>query len=285
MKYLKYFQIYESVEMPEFINQDKLKYLFLKNEDFANGDVHQAIIDLAHDEWHKNKDWGYGDACNWLQKNFGNLALLAMYLGKYNYQVGNGGHSQYFYNGYASSDSKGFSSNYEDIDNHENFVELFKQLNLYNLLPSGKEAYDIISKFELDLIDEVEKCDYCGGNGEEECSNCSGDGNIECDVCDGQGEDEEGNRCDNCDGKGSIECGDCEGRGGYTCEECDGQGEVETGNKIPETRAWNTLDDKWYKINDKLMEEFNDYLKNLTLDGEKMTDLIEFAKSSQTYNL
>lgn len=289
MRHLKHinelFQIFESVEVSEFINQDKLKYLLLKDKDFAEGDVHQAIIDLAHDEWHKNKDWGYEDACNWLQKTFGNLALFAMYLGKYNYQVCNGGHAQYFDNGYASSESKGFSSNYEDIDKHEHFVELFKQLNLDNLLSSGKEAYNIISEFKLDLSDEVETCYSCGGDGEEECRFCSGDGNIDCDVCGGEGEDEEGNKCENCDGNGNIECEDCEGKGRFRCENCDGQGDVETGNKVPKTCMWERLDDRWYKINDKFMDEFNNYLKSLTLDDEKIPDLIELADKTQKYNL
>ena len=33
------------------------------------------------------------------------------------------------------------------------------------------------------------------------------------------------------------------------------------------------------------MEEFNEYLKSLTINGEKIEDLIPLAKSTQNYNL
>lgn len=275
----------EDVKTPEFINQDKLKNLLLKDEEFAQGDVHQAIIDLAHDEWQKHNNWDYGDVCNWLHKNFGNLALVAMYFGKYNYQVCNGGHLQYFSNGYASEKTSGNGSDYEDIENHDKFVELFNQLDLNNLLPSGDDIYNIISNFELDLSDEIENCYNCSGNGEIDCYACDGTGNMDCDACNGEGEDDDGNECDNCNGDGNIQCSDCDGRGSDKCEECDGTGEVETGNKIPETSDWEKLDSRWYEINDKAMKEFNNYLKSLTLDGENISDLIELAKNTQAYNL
>jgi hypothetical protein len=280
----EFFHLNEDVKTPEFLNQEKLKELLLNNEDFAKGDVHQALVDLPHDEWDKRKDWNYEDACKWLHSNFGNLALVAFYLAKYNYQIGNGGHQQYFDNGYASSEPKGFGVNYKDIDRHNEFVELFEQLGLNKILPSGKEAFDIISSFELDFSDEYQDCEYCGGSGEEECSGCSGYGSITCEECDGEGEDEEGNTCQNCDGKGEIDCPDCDGRGSNECEECEGTGQGEAEEQL-NTESWNRLDSRWYDVDEKLMKEFNDYLKSLTLDGEKISDLIPLADSTQRYKL
>jgi hypothetical protein len=275
-------KIYENVDT--FDNESKLKDLLMKNQDFAKGDVHQAIVDIAHDEW-KNNDWYYEDICNWLRTNFGELAELAMYFAKYNYQVGNGGHSQYFGNGYASSSTRGYSSDYDNIDTHERFVELFTKLDLNKTLETGPKVYDIISSFDLELEDDNEQCEECGGKGEVDCTYCNGTGSIECEQCHGSGEDSEGEECSNCDGDGNVECEECRGGGTERCGECNGEGEVDSGSQTPNTQTWEKLDDKWYEINDKFMEEFNDYLKSLTLDGEKIEDLIELANKTQKYNL
>lgn len=53
-----------------------------------------------------------------------------------------------------------------------------------------------------------------------------------------------------------------------------------------DSRRWDKLDYEWYDdINEDIMEDFNDYLKTLILDGEKMMSLIELANSSQKYNI
>jgi len=146
-------------------------------------------------------------------------------------------------------------------------------------------VYDVISDFQLELDDDIEECGDCRGNGEIDCNYCDGNGKIECEECHGSGEDSEGEKCSNCDGDGDIECDECRGSGTERCGECNGEGQVNSGNKKPNTSGWDKLDDKWYEINDKFMEEFNDYLKSLTLDGEKMEDLIELADKTQKYNL
>ena len=280
----EFLKIYESYEPKLFIDEAELKKLLMKDKEFANGDVHQALLDIEHEEWQKH-DWSYDEILNWIDQNLGALPLLAMYLAEYNYQVGNGGHAQYFDNGYASSNSGGFGSNYKNIETHENFVELFKELDMPTILPSGQKAYDIMSKFDLNLIDEIEECQECNGNGTVDCTKCDGDGHIDCPKCNGDGEDEDGNSCDNCDGNGAIDCEDCEGKGYVTCEECDGKGEEVAEEDVADRTGWDALDTKWYIIETQLMKEFDNYLKSLTLDGEKMVDLIELAAQTQKYNL
>jgi len=195
----------------------------------------------------------------------------------YNSQVNNGGHYQYYDNGYAGTNSK-------NIDIHDDFVNLFKELDMIDILPSGKKVFDIIKKFELDLEDEIETCNYCGGSGVEDCRSCSGDGELYCTECDGEGEiDDES--CSNCSGSGRITCEDCEGSGQTPCDNCDGYGESDTGVEEPNTSMWNKLDDEWYEIDDDIRKEFDDYLKSLTLDGEIISNLVEIAKEYQKYNL
>ena len=268
-------------------NESKFKDLLMKQRDFAEGDVLNGIIDVAYNYWQKpeNKNLYYDNIVDYVGNEYGFLPLFCLLFGSYNGQVCNGGHNQYFYNGYASSTSRGLYGKYEDIEKHEEFVLLFKDLDFDTILPHGKIAYDIILSFELNLEDEIETCSECDGDGKIDCSECNGEGNKDCPECDGSGEVEENVECGNCDGKGYLECDECESNGKINCDNCGGEGEEETGEKVPEIKYWETLDTRWYKINTDIEKELNDYLKTLTLNGEKITDLIELAKSTQNYNL
>ena len=280
----EFLKIYENHISPLFKNESELKKRLMVNSDFADSDVFQAIVNVIHDEWQQHDVFSYDDILEWTDKNFGAIPLFSMYLAKYSYQVDNGGHSQYFSNGYASSQTSGYGSNYDNIDNHETFVELFNDLGFKTLLPSGEKVYKIISDFELDLEDEVESCDNCGGEGYADCAECNGDGTVECEECNGSGEvdDEE---CSNCSGDGTIDCPECNGRGRDRCGDCDGDGEIQTGNRVPNYTSWSNLDDRWYKISSDFLKEYENYIKSLTLDGEKIEDLIELANKTQRYNL
>ena len=290
MKNLKhiseFLKIYESHdESTLFFDEEGLKKILLKDKNFAKGEVYNAIMNIAYDEWQKHQNWTYDQTLSWINQNFGTLPFFITLFGSYDGQVCNGGHFQYYENGYASSDSHGFTGTYKDIEKHENLVEIFKELDLDSILPSGKIVYDIISRFQLDLDDEIEVCSECDGNGTVDCTECDGNGSTDCKRCGGDGEDEDGEQCEECDGDGSIECEECKGNGYITCEDCDGKGEVETGYEVPDKSEWERLDTEWYKVNVKFINEFNEYLKTLTLEGEKISDLVELAEQSQKYNL
>jgi len=277
-------KIYESATVPLFEDESNLKNLLMKDSSFAKGAVHQALINIAHDEWGKHTDWSYDSVLKWLAK-FGNLPFFAMLLGKYNYQVCNGGHSQYYDNGYASSKSHGFGGTYDNIDNHEELLNLFRDLDMDRILSHGSVVFDIMNGFNLELEDELIKCDYCGGHGQSDCEVCGGHGSVDCKECDGTGDGESGGSCPDCDGDGSVECENCYGDGSVECEECQGNGEYESGEKEPDRRHWDLLDTRYYDVYEEFMEEFNNYLKTINLDDEKMSDLIELAKETQKYNL
>lgn len=284
------FKIFEkSNYLPVFKNEDKIKEYLSNNKDVAEGDIHQGLVELIHDEWNNNhKGASYEQILDWTAEELGQLPLFAMYLAKYNYQVCNGGHAQYFDNGYASSQSNGFGSRYHDIDKHNDFIDVFKDLEMNEILPSGKKALNIIEKFDNDLNDEIETCDNCGGRGEAPCDDCNGSGQVDCDHCSGSGEDDEGEECGNCSGDGHFECDTCAGRGHDNCQDCGGEGEISTGQQVPNYSEWSELDDQWYSVNDDLMTEFNDYLKRLELDGKKMTDIIKSAEikwDAKKYNI
>lgn len=229
------FKLYENNNSNLFKNESMLKDLLMKEEDFSKGEVHDSLLDVIHNEWQKNKDWNYDKVLEWTSKNLGNIPLIAMYLAKYNYQVGNGGHMQYYDNGYASSTSNGFSSKYKDTEKHEKFIKLFEELELDKILPSGKKALYIMSQFDSDLLS-------------------------------GGGDDSSYNRSYNY---------------GYDDEDDEEEEEMDYS-------GLESLDEQWYEINDDVMEEFEKYLKSLTLDGEKISDLIkkvEHLHTSKKFNL
>lgn len=78
--------------------REKVRMALHHNED----GLHQALLNIAYDEWQKQKSWSMEDMLKYAG-SFGEIIEFAVLLGKYNQQVTNGGHSQYFDNGYSGS--------------------------------------------------------------------------------------------------------------------------------------------------------------------------------------
>ena len=91
-------------------------------------DAHQAIMNVAYDLYKKhlagvqNKSWTYSGLCQFTREQLGDLAEFAVLMGKYNQQVENGGHCQYWYNGYGSSTN----DIYRDLYLHMDLLDYFK---------------------------------------------------------------------------------------------------------------------------------------------------------------
>lgn len=290
MKHLKHInedfqKINENLLFKLFKNEEKLKAKLLENKSFANGEVSEAITDIIYDKWQSENGLSYNDILDWTSNEYGLIPYFTMMFRIYDGQVCNGGHMQYYENGYASVDSRGFGHSYKNVEQHDDFVYTFKNLDLKEILPDGDKMYDIIESFSLDLEPETEECGNCNGDGWSSCDECGGEGHVKCDSCNGSGEDEEGNECSECDGDGVVDCDECNGRGDIRCDECDGTGQYETGEEIPDSSYWSTLDTKWYQINENIERQYDDYLKTLSLDGEIIEDLIELSNSTHKYNV
>jgi len=276
---MKYIKLFEHFSEYLFKNESKLKNLLMEDNDFIKGEICYAISNIGYTKWIAHKDWNYNTMLNWITNEFGKISRFCVAFSTYNGQVCNGGHVQYHDNGYASTNLK----TKDNCENHDEMVDLFSELKL-DKLPLGQKVYDVISKFEVELDDEIEACSICGGGGEAECCECQGNGIIECKKCGGSGEDSEGEKCAECE-DGNIECQNCKGTGESVCDQCGGNGEYKTGEKIPDLNTWNRLDTEWYAINDDFMEKLNSYLGTLILDGEKISDLILLASEIKKYNL
>jgi hypothetical protein len=274
----------ENASYQLFNNESKLKNELLKSSYFSKGEVLYGITGVLYVEYKKIRQWDYSEFLDWINKEYGTIPYFTTLLSNYNGQVCNGGHLQYFDNGHASKNTHGFGSEHKEIYLHEEFVGLFFDLGFNKTLKHGKEAFDIIESFDLDLQEETEQCSECDGNGYIDCSDCDGTGHIQCEICNGSGEEDD-KECSECGGDGSIVCEECHGTGEQKCSDCNGSGYVETGYKVPDSSNWSILDDRWYNIYEEFMESYNDYLKSLTLDGQKISDLVKYAKSIQNYNL
>jgi|GEM_PF-6864460 len=210
---------------------DALRQKIVNDDDYKNGDVHQAILNVAYDDWQNNdKMQGYRDMIEHTHVTYGPLAAFAVLAGKHNQQVENGGHAQYFDNGYAGGDGPGGRKDESDTELHQMLIEFANQYNISSL-SGGSDALEIYNEWKPSQSD----CDECGGNGhyEEDCPDCHG-----------QGMDDEGETCEYCDGSG-VDQGEC--------SQCWGSGEGEV------TGEADYLDSAWYKLNGPYMKALNSF--------------------------
>jgi len=229
---------------------DALRQKVVQEDDFKNGEVHQAIMNVAYKDW-QNSDQinGYAEMVEHAYQTYGPLAAFAVLAGKHNQQVENGGHAQYFDNGYAGGEGPGGRKTEQDTELHHMLIELAEKYNIASL-PNGAEALKIYNEWEPSLSD----CHECDGQGyfDEECPDCQG-----------SGQDEEGNNCEQCDGQGTEE---------GECSQCGGTGEGDM------TGEADYLDRAWYKINGPYMEALNNFFASKL----KVQESIEHVEETAT---
>lgn len=209
------------------------------DEDFLKGDYHQALLNICYSEWQKNSvDMEYGDMIAFAEKTYGELVAFAVLIGKYNQQVCNGGHAQYYDNGYASGEG-GFATNHgDDTSMHDLLLSYFLRIETLQKFEWYGEMKDILEKFLKFSIDTEE-------NYEESCSECYGDGEVEEET--DSDEDEE-------DSEPHM----------ITCPSCWGSGREDVSNpdyNSPVGHEWSNLDDRYYKINDEVQKDLEIYFK------------------------
>jgi len=122
--------------------------------------TYETLIDSYYDEWSEH-DWNYADMIR-CARDRNPLHALAILVATYNEQVCNGGHQQYFDNGYADGNN-GVFRDHPTIDMHDLMISLFTQLNL----ASDKRfaaAVTIMNMFKEDW-DNNEDCYKRDGTG------------------------------------------------------------------------------------------------------------------------
>lgn len=202
----------------------------------SNTDHIETLHAQAHDiVFFSGEDGeGYDSTVDFLEDdNVSDAIKLAYLVGKYNYQVENGGHHQYFDNGYAGGTFGCFAPTDEkaSMTAHKKMIDLLT--NEPSLEPYRNEepatihqVIDIAERFleNFEIVEEDE-FDY------EVCFACGGDGEwYEDDEAE---ENEDLTVCDDCDGTGEVE------------EEVAHAGDLSSTT----TFQWEQLDDEYYQIN------------------------------------
>jgi len=142
---------------------DIAKALEKRNDsDYQRGDVWQSILNVGYDRWGAAKGasekWRYDDMVKWVELEYGKFAALCVLLGKYNNQVCNGGHMQYWDNGYSGGKGGGcFMDEVEEAPLHDQMVKWFEDFGLHKS-KIGKKVHGIIKSFEI--VEEVEDHEY-----------------------------------------------------------------------------------------------------------------------------
>ncbi len=267
---------------------------FLWTKGAKDGDFLQAIYDIENC-WYEN---GFNDDILMkMEKDFGvDFAILTLF-GYYDAQVCNGGHAQYWDNGYASIESSGFANSHKDTGNIDYMVEHFKEVGLYTselnkkiygILEDAQDIFKIFAEGDVDC----EECDR--GEIEEDCGECENGYQLDnCDTCNGEGEIEVGEGeykdCSECDGVGEveIECRECGGDGKVHnfCEYCDGAGYVDPSQEYKS--QINNLDTKYYKINEDWLDYLKVFAENLikNMASKEEWEHYILKKNSEKYNL
>lgn len=229
------------------MNNEHIKQAVLKH--FDKDGVHQSLLELGYSQWQKEgHDWSYSDMITWVTKTYGTLVAFAILVGKYNQQVCNGGHVQYFDNGYGG----GTPGNPDfEIPLHQQLVRYMAEFGF-----AEHPVNAIMVALEFDVVPEDEYEIY-------DCCTCGGDGDavFDCEACDTTGDD-----CNECEGAGKLS---------ETCEECGGDGEIEeciaNRGDICNEGELNALDDRYYRVCDAWMVELEAFFRtHLNIDDAEI---------------
>lgn len=139
----------------------------------------ELIMDKSYELY--EDDYTYNDFIKRVIKEFGEKAAFAVLMGKFNHQVCNGGHDQYYFNGYSGDDEL-------NISMHKLLIKFFNKYFTYNNKIT-REYREILDLFEPEEEYEKESCSRCDGAGEIDEDNdefCS----VSCPECYGSGEQE-----------------------------------------------------------------------------------------------
>jgi hypothetical protein len=158
-------------------------------------DIRRPLFDLME----KGEIDNTYDLAEYAADKYGAALGFAMLITDYIYQVNNGGHNQYWGNGYASAETDGAFGNHDEMGQHELLLELWEESGFNKFSRSGKLSFEVAKDFELET--DYEMCEWCGGSGQEE---------EEVELEDEDGEtytDIEYNSCGNCGGDGEVDRG------------------------------------------------------------------------------
>ena len=126
-------------------------------------DYHQTILNIGYKWWQNqfnpNKN-EYIDMIDYMADTYGEIFAGLILIGKYNQQVTNGGHTQYYGNGYADGKGGCFSDRDFDHPLHKRLISWFEKIIEENQNKDYKDdlndAFNVVKKF-MDIPIDTEE--------------------------------------------------------------------------------------------------------------------------------
>jgi len=129
------------------IATDKLKQEVLKRvKKYDEYDYHQTIMNIMYEHWQKEDvKMNYREILEWFELEYGVLARFAVQIGKYNQQVCNGGHFQYYHNGFMGDTN----SEEIDISLHQELVVMLNKSELKD--DTSLKVFKILQELYIEI--------------------------------------------------------------------------------------------------------------------------------------
>lgn len=153
------------------LNKEALKAELMKQsnmtfEDVDGGAIHQTLLEIVYN-WYNNNiaeerknhpehllSFVYSDMIEQARQEFGSFVAFAVEIGKYNQQICNGGHTQYWSNGYASFNSCCLNDLYlhanlfiDYQEFYDDFLEMTKGEDVEELKDTLEKVGEILEEF------------------------------------------------------------------------------------------------------------------------------------------
>ena len=126
-------------------------------------DYHQTILNIGYMWWQEQinpNSLNYKDMINYISSTYGEIFAGLILIGKYNQQVTNGGHTQYYNNGYADGIGGCFDKRDFDHPLHRRLISWFEKIIKENqnkdYIDNLNNAFIIIKKF-MDIPIDTEE--------------------------------------------------------------------------------------------------------------------------------
>ena len=125
-------------------------------------DYHQTILNIGYKWWQRaeNKNMSYLNMIDYMAETYGEIFAGFILVGKYNQQVCNGGHFQYYGNGYADGKGGCFSDRDFDHPLHRRLISWFEKIIKENqdkdYINDLNNAFIVVKKF-MDISIDTEE--------------------------------------------------------------------------------------------------------------------------------
>ena len=140
------------------LNVAKLREDIVKMTAYYPKEMVGALEEIMCVKWQSLEGMHYPDMLSWIEIEYGRVARMLIMFSRYGGQVCNGGHMQYFENGYASDGGGCFDKHDTSCKLHRRMLRLMDELHL-NTTELGKQIEQIAREF-LHIAAKDEAHDY-----------------------------------------------------------------------------------------------------------------------------